>query len=248
MRFRKFLGSSGSGQLPATRWSVVFGAGHGDTEARKKALAELCGVYWTPVYNFICAWGYRVEEARDLTQGFFTTRLLEKNDVAAADQTRGRFRNWLLTAVKSYLKNELAMRRALRRDPGTPLISIDALTAEGQCPIQIGHQMTPERLYQQRWAMLLIQQALNKLQQSYEKRGKGAVFEKLQPFLVDLESEDRGTTAEQLGMRQEAFKIAVWRGRRRFHDLLRAEIVETVLNEEEVDDELRSLRTGFQAG
>lgn len=247
MRFRKFFGHAKSGKLPPTRWSVVVEAGHGDKAARQKAFADLYAIYWMPVFEFIRARGWSAEEARDLTQGFFTTRLLEKNDVAAADKTVGRFRNWLLTAVKSYLKNDLDMRRAHRRDPGTPLISIDAPEVEGGCPVQIGHPMTPERIYQQRWAFVLLQQALDKLRRSYEERGQSEVFEQVLPFLVHLESGNRRTAAKEIGMQPDTFKVAVWRGRNQFHDLIRAEIAETVSSEEEVEHELRYLRSGLQA-
>lgn len=246
MWFQKFFGPARPGKLPPTRWSVVVEAGHGDAGAQRKAFADLYAIYWTPVYEFIRAHGWSAEDARDLTQGFFTTRF-ETKDIADVDKARGRFRNWLLTAVKSYLKNDLAMRRALRRDPGTPLISMDAPEVEGGCPVQIGHPMTPERIYQQRWALVLLQQALDKLRRSYEESGQGEVFEKLLPFLVQLESDDRQTTAEQLGMQADTFKVAVWRGQKRFHALIRAEIAETVVSKEEVEHELRYLRSGLQA-
>ena len=240
---RRRMFGYGAGKLPTTRWTVVLHAGQDATGQRQKALAELCAMYWTPVYGFIRARVRCSEEARDLTQGFFTTRLLEHNDVAAADPTRGRFRNWLLTAVKSYLSNDLARARAKKRDPGTPLISIDTAEVEGQCPIQIGHDTTPERIYERRWALVLLEKALQKLEESYKKRGDEKLFAKMIPLLLGTGAESHRAIAEELQMREETFNVALSRCRSRFQERIREEIAETVVHVNEIEDELRHLHS-----
>ncbi len=244
---RKIFGYRGSGKLPTTRWTMVINAGQDATVERDKALAELCAMYWTSVYGFIRARGRRAEEARDLTQGFFTTRLIEKNDVAAADPTRGRFRNWLLTAVSSYLANDLEMARAKKRIPGSELISIDTAEVEGQCPIQIGHDTTPERVFERRWAMVLLGKALRKLEESYKKRGDEKLFAKMLPLLTHTGAESHRAIAEELGMREETFNVALSRCRSRFQERIREEIAETVVHQDEIEDELRHLHSGLRS-
>lgn len=247
MAARKIFGYAGTGKLPTTRWTVVIHAGQHATAERDKALAELCAMYWTPVYGFIRAMGRRPEDARDLTQGFFTTRLLDKNDIAAADPTRGRFRNWLLTAVKSYLANDLARARAKRRDPGTELVSIDTAEVEGACPIQIGDDTTPERVFERRWAMVLLGKALQKLEESYKKRGDEKLFAKMIPLLTGMGAESHKAIAEELGMREETFNVALSRCRSRFQERIREEIAETVVHQDEIEDELRHLHSGLRS-
>jgi RNA polymerase sigma-70 factor (ECF subfamily) len=237
----------GAGKYPTTRWTMVIKAGQDATAERDKALAELCAMYWTPVYGFIRAKGRRAEEARDLTQGFFTTRLIEKNGVAAADPTRGRFRNWLLTAVSNYLANDLDMARAKKRNPGSELISIDTEDAEGKCPIQIGHDTTPERVFERRWAMVLLGKALQKLEESYQKRGAEKLFAKMIPLLMGTGAESHRAIAEELEMREETFNVALSRCRSRFQEQIREEIAETVVHEDEIEDELRHLHSGLRS-
>lgn len=237
---RKFF-DHGGGKYPTTRWTMVINAGRDAQAERDKALAELCAMYWTPVYGFIRARGRRADEARDLTQGFFTTRLIEKNDVAAADPSKGRFRNWLLKAVRSYMANDLEMARAKKRDPGTEIVSIDAAEVEGQRPLQIGHETTPERIFEQRWAMVLLGKTLQKLEESYRKRGDEKLFQKMIPLLMRGRKEAHRAVAEELGMREETFTVALFRFRSRFQERIREEIAETVASEDEIEDELRHL-------
>lgn len=247
MAGRKMFGYHGAGKLPTTRWTMVLNAGQDATAERNKALAELCTAYWAPVYGFIRAKGRSAEEAQDLTQGFFTTRLLEKNDIAAADPTRGRFRNWLLTAVKSYLANDLAKMRAQKRNPGTEFISMDTAEVEGLCPIQIGHDTTPERVFERRWALVLLEKSLQKLEESYKKRGDEKLFSKLLPLLIGTGTEAHRAIAEELGMREETFNVALSRCRSRLQERIREEIAETVVHADEIEDELRHLYSGLRS-
>lgn len=237
----RMFGFGGTRKLPTTRWTTVIAAGRNETIERDRALAELYRMYWTPVYGFILAKGRKAEEARDLTQGFFTTRLIEKNDIAAADPTRGRFRNWLLTAVSSYMKNDLAMAQAKKKIPKSELISIDTAEVEGQCPIQVGDDVTPEFVFERRWALVLLGRVLLKLEESYRKRGDDELFEKLLPLLTRGRKESHRVIADSLDMREATFTVALSRFRNRFQEFIRDEIAETVANEDEIEDELRYL-------
>lgn len=236
----------GAAKLPTTRWSIVMLAGHEAPEARKQALAELCVAYWTPVYDFIRATGRPAEEARALTQGFFTTRLLEKNDLVTADRKRGKFRNWLLAAVKSYLGNELEIARAKKHPPAAEIVSINAVAAEALGPIQSGTQVAPEHIYERRWAITVLEQALNELKETYVKRNREALFVHVKPFLVDPGTERFGAIAKELNMTEDAFADEVSRCRRLFQERMRAEIGETVSHEDEIEDELRYLQSSLQ--
>lgn len=226
--------------LPTTRWNVVHAAGQKAKPGCHEALSALYATYRAPVYTFVRGRGHSAEEARDLTQGFFA-RLVEKNDVAAADPTQGKFRNWLLTAVKRYLANDWDRAQAQKRGGGQPLLSIDATDAEGRCPLEPGHDTTPERLYERRWAINLLERALLKLRTEYVKRGQENLFEKLKPCLVGGSGELHRVIAEGLGMREKTFNTSVSRCQSRFNALIKAEIAETVGGEGEIEDEMRYL-------
>ena len=245
MRFRKFFGFRG--KLPTTRWTIVKEAGQKDVASRDKALAELCAIYYEPVFEFIRAQGRPADEARDLTQGFFAARIVDEKGVSKVDHDRGRFRSWLLTAVKSYLANVRKHDNAAKRRPDEPLLSLDTPEKDEQCPVQVGHSTTPERIYERRWAIVLLEQALRKLGEIYEKRGKRKLFEKMIPYLVDAGSDDRQAIAKELGMREETFNTALHRCRIEFREQVRDEIAHTVIHESEIEDELRYIHSGLQA-
>ncbi len=237
---------AGRGKMPTTRWTIVLEAGRDAAAARNRAFAELYTTYSPPVYEFIRAMGRPDEDARDLTQGFFATRLFEKNDVSAVDPARGKFRNWLLTAVKHYVFNQHAKDTAQKSNPGE-VISIDETDADGHCPVQIGHHTTPERIYERRWAMILLDQALKKLEASYQERDEGELFKKIKPLLNGAGTERRRAIAEELKMREETFNVAVCRCRSRFQQRIRAEIAETVSDGAQIEEELRYLYSCLQA-
>lgn len=234
----------GAGKYPTTRWTKVIQViqtGQDATAERDKALAELCAMYWAPVYGFIRAKGRPHEEAQDLTQGFFSKRLIEKNDIADADRTRGRFRNWLLTAVTSYMNNDYKMSQAKKRIPSSALVSLDTAPVEGECPVQVGHETTPERIFEQRWAMVLLEETLKKLEESYRKRGDEKLFRKMIPLLLRGRKESHRGIAEELEMREQTFNVELFRFRDRFQKEIRKEVAETVVHQNEIEDELRHL-------
>lgn len=249
MKWRKFWGFRG--KLPTTRWTIIVNAGQREVATRDKALADLCAIYWNPVYAFICAQGRPAEDARDLTQGFFTTQLIAKNDVAKVDRNRGRFRNWLLGAVKNYLANVRKHENGPSHYPGQPLISINIPENEStidQHPSPlVKYPITPDRVFEQRWALTLLNQALGKLAKHYERPEEQALLDKMIPYLVHATSADHKSVAEELGIPENNFNVALHRCRIQFRACIRDEIAETVLNEEEIEDELRYIRSGLQA-
>ncbi len=228
-------------KFSTTRWSLVLAAGQGTPSEAHEALSTLCGLYWYPLYAFTRRQGREAEDARDSVQGFFT-RLLEKNDLAAVDRQRGRFRSWLLASLKHYLVNEWNRERAQKRGGGQTPISIDGATAEGLYSLELSHDLTPERLYERRWALTLLEHVLASLAAECARLGKQPLFESLRGTLAgDTGQRSYPELARELGMSPGAVKVAAHRLRGRYRELLRTEIAQTVDHPDEVDDEIRLL-------
>ena len=224
-----------------THWSVVLAAGQAGSPASRQALSTLCESYWYPMYAYVRRRGYRVEEARDLTQEFFT-RLLEKDYLGMVDRQKGKFRSFLLAMFNHFLANEWRRAHAGKRGGGRTTLSLDFQMGERRYSEEPSHELTPERIYERRWAFTLLEQALATLREEYVRSGKGALFEYLKPYLGG----NPGTmpyeeAAAALDMSEGAVKVAVHRLRRRCREVLRAEIAQTVAGPEEVEEELRDL-------
>jgi RNA polymerase sigma-70 factor (ECF subfamily) len=203
----------------------------------------LCQIYWNPVYAFVRRKGHDPDQTQDLTQEFFA-RLIEKNYLEDADRRRGRFRSFLLTSVKHFLTNEWDRSRALKRGGGQPLVSIDAVEAERwYAPSAAGNE-TPERLFERRWALSLIERVMGRLRADYAASGKAEHFEILERFLNQQSDDDHyDELSARTGLSSGALRMSVLRMRRKYRTLLRAEIAETVETPEEVDEEIRFLLT-----
>lgn len=232
-------------RFPETSWGLVGRAGLPLAPEGRQALAALCELYWYPVYFFVRRYGAPADEAQDLTQGFFA-RLLERNDLAMADQERGRFRSWLIACVKHYVANERARARAQKRggvgNGGGALRGFDAERAERCYQAEPAHRLTPERLYERRFALQLLERALTTLKARYEKAGQGRLFDALKGRLSGEGDEQRHKdVAAALGMNVEAVKTATSRLYDRYERILREEVARTVARVEDVDDELRAL-------
>jgi RNA polymerase sigma factor (sigma-70 family) len=230
-----------SPRFPTTSWSlIVASAGHLDAQS-KQALATLCERYWYPLYAFIRRRGYEAEKARDLTQDFFV-RLLEKNYVRQVDPRRGRFRAFLLTAVKHFLLNEADRESASKRGGGYIMLPLELGTAEQWYKLEPAHDLTPEKIFERNWAVTLLQTVTDQLQQEFAKAGKANQFQALKPMLIgEGEGVRYSQIALELGLSEGAVKVAIHRLRRRFRELLRLEIAETVADPEQIDVELRYL-------
>ena len=234
--------SPGHGKFATTRWSVVIAAG-ADTSSSgaDEALATLCETYWFPLYGYLRNRGHGAEDAQDLTQAFFA-RLLEKHAISQADPARGRFRSFLLASLKHFAANERERSSAGKRGGGIPAISLGVADAEGRYQLEASSNETPDRIFDRRWAATLLARALSRLEADSSEGGRRQLFEALRIYLTGDQPElTYAETAARLGMSEGAVKVAVHRLRRKFRDLVRDEIAQTVAAPEDIDDELRHL-------
>lgn len=213
-------------------------AGDDRHEDAVEALSRLCEYYWYPLYAYVRR-RTNEDEARDLTQSFFA-HLLEKNTVAAADQTRGRFRAFLLTALKNFLANEWNKERAMKRGGGARQLSLNFEDGDSRLRIEPSAGETAEHLYERQWAMALLDHVLSQLRQEYVAAGKERQFDLLKPFIAGAGG-DYQAAAKELGWTDNAARVAAHRLRGRYRELLRAEIAHTVGSLDDVDDEIRWL-------
>ena len=219
----------------------MVSAGRPDEPAAQQALAELCQTYWYPLYAYVRRRVPNAHDAQDLTQAFFS-HLLEKRTIARADRTRGRFRAFLLTALKHFLRNEWVRARAEKRGRGIPALSLDFDSGESRYQIEPTDEVTPETLYERRWVLTLLDLVLARVRAELTEAGKGAHFEPLKPALTgDATAADYESAGERLGLTAAAAKQAGYRLRKRYRQLFRAEVLRTVADEGDVDDEIRRI-------
>lgn len=231
----------GARRFATTRWSQVLAAGHAPTTVSREALASLCEVYWYPLYAYVRRWGYDADEAQDLTQEFFS-RLLEKHFLGDADPTRGRFRSFLLASLKHFLSNERDRASAVKRGGRVTIVALEVETAEGLYRLEPPDADTPDKIFERRWALTLLERTLALLRQEFEASGKAEMFNRLEGYLTgEQETVPYAQLATDLQTSEGAIKVAVHRLRRRFGNLLRQEIAETVSDPQEVDGEIREL-------
>ncbi len=210
------------------------------------ALAALCKNYWYPLYAYVRRRGYSPEDAQDLTQEFFAY-LLEKNRLQTADKQRGKFRSFLLTSLQNFLARHWRQARAQKRGGGKFALSLDFSKGEERYQLEPAHDATPEKIFERRWALTLLDQVLSKLRDEFVAQGKLEQFDVLKDHLGGGAAPYAELT-EKLDMNEGAARVAVHRLRRRCRDLLRAEIAQTVDDETDVDDELRCLFATLSAG
>jgi RNA polymerase sigma-70 factor (ECF subfamily) len=233
-------GSPRGDRFTTTRWSLVTAAGEMDNPAARDALAVLCETYWRPVYVYVRRRGVVREEALDLTQGFFA-RLLEKRYLKDARRERGRFRTFLLTAVKRYLAKEWERARAQKRGGGRPLIPLDAREAEDTYRLEPADNVTPEVVFDRRWARTVLGTALSRLRREMAGRELARRFELLRPYLAGDGPAGYRELAGELELSESAVKVTVHRMRRRLREILRDEVAQTIGDPADVDGELRHL-------
>jgi RNA polymerase sigma-70 factor (ECF subfamily) len=230
------------GAFATTHWSVVLAARErGDSPQATAALEKLCRAYWYPLYAYVRRQGCSPEDAQDLTQEFFA-RLLAKDYLAAVHPEKGKFRWFLLSAVKRFLHNEQQRALAAKRGGGAFHVPFDGEKAEDRYRLEAADHLTPDKLYDRVWAVNLIEAANRSLEEEYRLEGKAGFFEQLKVFL----SGDRcGLAYVEIGARLEmtegAVKVAVHRLRHRYRDVLREQIAQTVTTRTEIEEELRDL-------
>jgi RNA polymerase sigma factor (sigma-70 family) len=233
---------TGAAHFSRTQWSVVLAAaGKKDGVLAEQALEKLCRVYWLPLYTYIRRQGESPHDAQDLTQGFFA-QLLQKDYLGSVDQTKGRFRSFLLAALKHFLSNQRDRARAQKRGGGQMPLSLDFSEAETNIGIQPADEQTPEKAFEKCWALTLLEQSLARLRKEYSDRGRQELFEQLKTTLTEgRNGMAYAELASRLRMSEASVKMAVHRLKQRYREVIRAEIAETVAQESEVEDELREV-------
>jgi len=228
-------------EFVTTSWSQVLAARSGSSTESREALASLCQAYWYPLYAFVRRQGYDPDEARDLTQGYFAM-LLERKYLDDFDPEVGRFRAFLKTSVKHFLSKERDRVRALKRGGRAEIVPLDPSDAETRYGHEPVDRTNPEEVFERQWALMVLERTMTRLRRELEDQGKSKEFEHLKNLLTGAEPRvPYQKLATELGTSEGAVKTSVHRLRRRFGELLRTEVAETVRSPEQVDDELRYL-------
>jgi RNA polymerase sigma-70 factor (ECF subfamily) len=216
-----------------------------DSPQCAEALAKLCGDYWFPLYAFVRRQGHRPHDSQDLTQEFFA-RVLEKGFLKSAEREKGRFRTFLLVAIKRFLANEWDRQHAQKRGGFVPVVSMDQEQAESRLDLELAHNLQPDVQFDRQWAVTLLERTMKRLQEEYVTSGRARLFEFLRSALAREESAmPYAEIASQFNLSEAAVKMAVQRLRARYRELLRAEIAGTVSSEEEIEEEIRHLFSTF---
>ncbi len=234
-------GAVGQSLFATTQWSVVLAAASQESPEGSAALEELCRTYWYPIYVFIRRQGYEVADAQDLTQGFFA-HIVSRSFLKRADPKKGRFRSFVLGALKYFLADELAKLQAQKRGGGRAPVFLDAQAAESRYRLEPVDRMDAEKHFERRWATALLDRVLERLDQEFSNTKRKRVFDELRVFLL---GEKGSPTYAQVGaalqMTEGAVKVAVHRLRERYRELFREEVAHTLEDPGEINDEIRHL-------
>lgn len=224
-----------------THWSLILNAQDTSSPLAAAALEKLCRAYWYPLYVYVRRQGEDEESAKDLTQGFFA-RLLENHYLAQVHPGKGKFRCFLLAALKHFLADERDRARAQKRGGGQSLVSLDDSRGEERYRLEPVESMDAEKLFERRWALTLLEQARTRLKEEYLEAGKSSLYERLKVFESgDKNGPPYAQVAMELGLTEGGVKSAVFRLRQRYRELVRQEVANTVESPEEVDAEIRHL-------
>lgn len=225
--------------FPATRWTDIVAASRDASPASAEALDRLCRTYWYPIYAYIRRKGHSESDAKDIAQEFFF-HVLEKQLVGHADRTKGKFRSFLLGALNYFLANLRDFEQAKKRGGGMLIVSLDEQTGEERYALEPADELSPEKLFERRWALDLHDQAVFRLREEYSRQGKERLFDQLKPFLTDqTDPGEYAALARDLGMTPGAVTTATNRVRARYGEFLTAEVARTVASPEEVPNERR---------
>jgi RNA polymerase sigma-70 factor (ECF subfamily) len=228
-------------RFAATRWTVVLKAARNSTDGGHEALTRLCETYWYPLYAYVRRQGRSPHDAQDLTQEFFA-RLLEKKRLAAVRPEKGRFRSFLLASLKNFLADERDRARAQKRGGGKSFLRLDERDAESRYRLEPADNATADKLFERRWAQALIENVMGRLREEHRAADKGRVFDRLKDFMAgETGRSTYADAAAELGTTEANVKVLVHRMRKRYRELLRAEIARTVASPSEVEDEVRFL-------
>lgn len=231
----------GLSQFPTTRWTLVIAAGDPHRKESRSALVSLCENYWYPLYAWLRRRGYTADQAQDLTQDFFI-RVLEGRYLDRADPEKGRFRCFILTSLKFFVADEGDRQRAYKRGGGL-VVPLEFSSGEQRYQREPSHDETPERIFERRWALAVLDRVVEKLRREFEQHGRPEHFERLKVFLLGQSDAPYSVLAREMNTSEGALKVAIHRIRKRYRDLFRQEIADTVADPAEVESELRYLAT-----
>ena len=230
---------AGPSEFPTTRWTLVVAASDPKRKEARSALASLCENYWYPLYAYLRRRGYPADQAQDLTQEFFI-RVLEGRYLDRADPEKGRFRAFLLTSLKFFVADEEDRNRAQKRGGGA-LLPLEFSSGEERYQREPAHDETPERIFERRWALSVLDRVVEKLRDEFVRHGRAEHFERLKVFLLGRSDAPYAALAHELNTSEGALKVAIHRLRKRYRELFRQEIADTVADPAEVESELRYL-------
>lgn len=230
---------TGPSAFPTTRWTLVVAAADPRQQESRSALMALCESYWYPLYAYVRRRGHSADQAQDLTQEFFV-RVLEGRYLDRADPEKGRFRAFMLTSFKFFLADEGDRQRAQKRG-GANVLTIEISSGEERYQREPAHTETPERIFERRWALSVLERVVDKLRAEFAGHGRLDDFNRLKGFLLDRGDAPYATLARDMGTSEGALKVAIHRLRKRYRDLFRQEIAETLSDPAEVESELRYL-------
>jgi RNA polymerase sigma factor (sigma-70 family) len=231
----------GSSRFPTTRWTLVLAAGEPHKKEASSALIALCENYWYPLYAYLRRRGYPADQSQDLTQDFFV-RVLEGRYLDHADPAKGRFRSFILTSLKFFVADEEDRQRAHKRGGGM-LVQLEFASGEERYQREPANDETPDRIFERRWALSVLDRVLEKLRSEFVSHGRPEHFERLKGFLLGHSDAPYAALAQEMNTSEGALKVAVHRLRKRYRELLRQEIADTVADPAEVESELRYLAT-----
>ena len=229
----------GSSQFPTTRWNLVIAGGDPRRKEARSALVYLCENYWYPLYAYLRRRNYTADQAQDLTQEFFV-RVLEGRYLDRADPEKGRFRSFLLTSLKFFVADEGDRQRANKRGGGA-VLPLEFSSGEERYQRESAHDETPERIFERRWALSVLDRVVERLRSEFAQHGRPEHFERLKVFLLGQSDAPYAALAREMNTSEGALKVAVHRLRKRYRELFRQEIADTVVDPAEVESELRYL-------
>ena len=229
----------GSSRFPTTRWTLVVAAGDPRRKDARSALVSLCENYWYPLYAYLRRRGYAPDQAQDLTQEFFM-RVLEGRYLDRADPEKGRFRSFILTSLKFFVADEQDRQRAQKRGGGA-VVSFEFSSGEERYQREPGHYETPDRIFERRWALSMLERVMERLRDEFVQHGRPENFERMKVFLLRQSEAPYADLAREMNTSEGALKVAIHRLRKRYRELFRQEIADTVADPAEIESELRYL-------
>jgi RNA polymerase sigma-70 factor (ECF subfamily) len=230
-----------AGRFATTHWSVILAAADSSSPQHERALSTLCHAYWFPLYAYLRRHGYDPHQAEDYTQGFFAA-ILERQGLRRADPKYGKFRSFLLASLKNFLSDEWDRARARKRGGDKKTLSLDLDAAESRYAREPARRLSPEKLFERSWALTVLKQAMDRLKAESTTPDKQRLFDRLKVYIsAETDAAAYRQVAAELDMTEGAVKVAVHRLRRRYRELVRDEIAQTVTTEAQVDEEIRDL-------